>query len=203
MRIFIGVALPLSLQKQLKKLLKVLERKHWPVKWEAIEKLHFTLVFLGEIPESKIVIVKEIVREICQQLPSFSLEIKGLGCFPDYLFPKIIWLGLKGDLKSLSFLQKQLKLKLKDQGFVIDNRPFLGHVTLGRVKKAKMKQLQEIGRQLKALREMEIGVEWHVKEVIIFQSQILSQRSKYYKVAEILLKNQNYKEEKWQISMLK
>ena len=188
MRLFIALQPPSSLQHQLNKLLKNLKRKHWPVKWEETEKLHFTLVFLGEIPERKIVIVKEIVRETCQQLGSFSIKIKGLGCFPDYLWPRIIWLGLKGDLQSLSALQKQLKQRLKTQDFMVDEKPFLGHLTLGRIKQAKAKERQEIGRQLKALREMEINGEWLVEQMIIFQSQTLAEGSRYQKLAEFALK---------------
>ena len=188
MRLFIALQPPSSLQHQLNKLLKNLKRKHWPVKWEETEKLHFTLVFLGEIPERKIVIVKEIVRETCQQLGSFSIKIKGLGCFPDYLWPRIIWLGLKGDLQSLSALQKQLKQRLKTQDFMVDEKPFLGHLTLGRIKQAKAKERQEIGRQLKALREMEMNQEWLVNQVTIFVSTLSSQGSKYSKIKACLLR---------------
>ena len=188
-RIFIGIQPPEYFQKRLKKLLAKLEKKHWPVKWETPEKLHFTLVFLGEIDEKEIEIVKEKVREVCKFPPPFLVKVKGLGYFPDYQQPRVIWLGLKGNLKNLAGLQKQLAEELRERGFKIDRRPFAAHLTLGRIKQARFRQKKEIGRQLKGMQKLEVSGGWLVNQVTIFESRLFRQGSVYKPIERIKLGN--------------
>lgn len=188
MRLFIAVTPPPSVRRQLVKLFKQLARKHWPVKWEAIEKLHFTLVFLGEVEPQRLVTLQSVVEDTARKIKPFSVAIKGLGCFPDYLLPRLIWLGLKGDLTTLAHLRKLLDQKLLDKGFIFGQKPFVPHLTLGRIKQARFRQKREIGRQLRALRTLEFKSEWQVKTVDIFESQTLASGSIYREVARCPLK---------------
>jgi 2'-5' RNA ligase len=184
MRLFIGVALAPQMHRPVQKLLKELARKHWPVSWEPLEKLHFTLVFLGEVGEGRLPELKQIVEASCARIKPFTLKVKGIGCFPDYFQPRIIWLGLKGDLTSLAALQKQLKAGLSGQGFPTDAKPFRPHITLGRIKEARFRERREIGRQLKGLRIKEIAVEWRVERVGLYSSQTFPAGSVYTLVEE-------------------
>lgn len=187
MRLFIGVSLSREMHRPVKKLLRELARKHWPVGWESLEKLHFTLAFLGEVDEARLPELKQIVEASCAQIKPFILEVKGIGCFPDYFQPRIIWLGLKGDLASLAALQKQLKADLSVHDFPTDAKPFRPHVTLGRIREARFRERREIGRQLKSLRIKEIPVEWQVESVGLYASQTLQTGSVYKRVAEYSL----------------
>jgi len=187
-RIFIGVQPPSHFQKRLKKLLAKLEKKHWPVKWETPEKLHFTLAFLGWLEKEKVKLVREVVGNICLEISRFKVEIKGLGCFPDYQQPRVIWLGLKGDLKGLAGLQKQLAEELRGRGFRIDQRPFAAHLTLGRIKQARFRQKKEIGRQLKGMQQLEISGGWLVDQVTIFESILGRSGSRYRSIKVVKLK---------------
>jgi len=187
MRLFIGVALPVACRKQVDKLLVKLKRKHWPVAWEQGEKLHFTLAFLGEIEPARLPKVQAIAESSCQGIAPFTLQIKGLGCFPDYFQPRIIWLGLKGELQPLARLQNQLKAELRQAEFKIDERPFRPHITLGRIRQARFRERKEIGRQLKGLRIQEIPEVWFVEQVQVFASKTLPTGSVYEVVAEVPL----------------
>lgn len=185
MRLFIGVALPPEMHRPAQKLLRELARKHWPVSWEPPEKLHFTMAFLGEVDEKRLPELKWTVKASCAQIQPFTLQIKGLGCFPDYFQPRIIWLGLKGDLKSLAALQKQLKRTLSAQGFTTDDKPFQPHVTLGRIRQARFRERKEIGRQLTSLRIKGVSDAWRVERVGVYSSQALPTGSVYALVVEV------------------
>lgn len=184
MRIFIGVDLTAEPKREIEKLLKNLEKKHWKVEWETLEKLHLTLVFLGEISKEKLEMVERACRKVASELKPFIVFFKGLGCFPDFDFPRIIWIGLKGDLKSLAFIQKSLEKDLKDSGFDIKQRPFYPHLTLGRIKNARSRERREIGRQVKALREIDFKSQWLIEKIGLYESICFKEGSVYRKLKE-------------------
>ena len=183
MRVFISVDLDQPARREIEKLLEILEKKHWKVKWEKPEKLHITLAFLGEIDQSQISRLRQVFGGQAK-LKSFTISFKGLGCFPDYEWPRIIWLGLKGDLKSLAVLQKTVQEKLIQAGFKPDIKPFVPHITIGRIKQARAGERHEIARQIRALAKMEFKEGWKVNRVVIYESQTLPEGSVYKKLAE-------------------
>lgn len=201
MRIFVAIDLSTSAKKEIEKLYKkVLERKHWSVKWERPEKLHLTLAFLGELnKEFRISQIKRLIEKAIKDISPFKVSFKGLGCFPGYDWPRIIWLGLKGDLTSLAKLQKNICRELlsyyQSPTNEVENkivtglrRPFSGHITLGRVRDCRGAERKEIGRQLKNLRILTFKTQLLVDRVVIYESQCLSQGSVYHKLIEIKFK---------------
>lgn len=187
MRIFIGVVPPITLQKELEKFLKKLAKKHWPVNWEPVDKLHFTLAFLGNVSDDRIEMLCETTKKVCNGYNPFGIKIKGLGCFPSHDWPRIIWLGLKGDLLHLAKLQKSLAARCKKSGFSIDQKPFLPHITLGRIKQARTKERREMGRQLKVLQRLEFKSDWLVDEIIVFESRTATSGSVYHQLGSCRL----------------
>lgn len=211
MRIFIAVTLKKSVKREIeRKLFKVLGRKHWKVKWEKIEKLHLTLAFLGNIETKcqksnvkspalsadrqnhnlklKIEQIKSCIKRAVVNISPFTFSFKGLGCFPTLEEPRVIWLGLKGELQKLALIQKRIAANLKKEKFKLDVRPFSAHITLGRVKQCSLGERKEIGRQIKAMRILDLHSLNLVDRVIIYESKLSPKGSKYYKVEEILLK---------------
>lgn len=186
-RIFVAVDLDSPSRREIDKLLEKLSKKHWQVRWEKPEKLHITLVFLGWQEEINLDKAKTILKKI--KFFPIVLSFKGLGCFPDYQWPRIIWLGLAGDLKSLVLLRDQIKKEFKGAGFNIDSRPFVPHITLARVKNgvAQAHRL-EIGRQLKALQKIKFSSKWLVDKVILYQSKLSNKGSIYRQLFQQPLK---------------
>jgi len=212
MRVFLAIDITDQAKKEIEKLYKVLKRKHWPVKWEEPEKIHLTLAFLANInnsefrvqnselnSESKIKLIKKAVKEACENISPFEISFKGLGCFPDYDQPRVIWLGLKGDLKSLAKLQKNVCAEIiKIAESLYDctpkrilmglRRSFSAHITLGRIKKARFREKREIGRQLKKLRICDLQSKTLIDRVVIYESKLSRLGSRYRKLEEISLK---------------
>lgn len=207
MRIFIAIDISDEAKKEVEKLYKVLKKKHWKVKWEPIEKLHFTLAFLGSIKyqTSNIKKIKKAIELVSEDIGPFTLSFKGLGCFPDYIFPRVIWLGLRGDLKSLAALQKNIVRELSDSElfdstkYISDRaqkrtlkgfeKPFSPHITLGRVKKeVRAKERREIGKQLNRFRILNLEPKISADRVVIYESKLLPTGSVYTKLSEIPLK---------------
>lgn len=101
------------------------------INWERASKLHLTLAFLGEITDSQLDKVKQVCREVVRRRGDASgvLKLRGLGAFPDWDQPRVVWAGVEPD----SFpLQAELAAALTAAGFPLEAREFKAHLTLGR-----------------------------------------------------------------------
>ena len=67
---------------------------------------------------------------------AITLVAGGVGVFPGIKRPRVIWVGLGGDIRSLLAFQSRLEEKLAGAEFPIDKRSFNAHLTLGRIKQA-------------------------------------------------------------------
>ncbi len=188
MRTFIAIDISAEAKKEIeKKLYKQLKRKHWAVRWEKTKKLHLTLAFLGQIEKEKLTLVKSSCKKAVKNILPLTISFKGLGCFSGYDYPRIIWLGLKGDLQALAKIQKNIERNLLNLKFKPDIKPFSPHITLGRVKKCSLGERREIGRQLKNLRILDLQSRVLVDKVVIYESKLSPKGSSYLKLAEIFL----------------
>lgn len=96
------------------------------------ENLHFTVKFLGEVPES---VVGDIDRRIgALRLRRIEVSVRGLGAFPDLRRPRVLWAGVAPhDLAAVTSAGQQVIDALEGIGET-DERGFHPHVTLGRVR---------------------------------------------------------------------
>lgn len=110
-------------------------RRRWPrVKWVADSHVHLTLAFLGHIyPEQAEVIGSDLVA-LARETPPFELSAVGLGGFGPPRSPRVVWVGVAGDVAALRAVQSQLAGALRQRGLTPEDRPFSPHLTLGRVK---------------------------------------------------------------------
>ncbi|MBI4034764.1 MAG: RNA 2',3'-cyclic phosphodiesterase [Candidatus Chisholmbacteria bacterium] len=187
-RIFVGVPLSDEVRRGVSRVVKRLVQKRWPIKWEAAKKCHITVAFLGWITEVQLVQIVQIVKEAAKGFDSFAVEFKGLGAFPDLVRPRVVWLGLKGDLRPLARLYQRVRQKLEASGFELEQRPFVPHVTVGRMgREVGIKLRSEMGRQIKKLTNMDLPYEWRVDRVIVYESQMKRSGSEYRILEEIKL----------------
>ncbi len=132
LRLFIALRVPAVVQKRLTAVRSRLEEARLPFRWVRPEGVHLTLVFLGSVAAAR---VDEIGREMAQAAAAarpLRLEASGLGAFPSLSQPRVLWVGLIGDVDALAGLQRDLDRRMRRLGFELDQRPFRPHVTLGR-----------------------------------------------------------------------
>lgn len=106
--------------------------KHSKITWVDPEMAHITLQFLGDVLEDDI---ESLVSEIrAGKYPeSFQLETRGTSCFPNPKKPKTIYVETSNHTAATG-LHKRLSKILVENGFEIDDRPWVPHITIGRVK---------------------------------------------------------------------
>ena len=134
MRLFIAALLPQEIQRQLSLYISTLKQAVDGVKWEKPEKLHVTLKFLGDVEQNRIKEISSLLFRATQNCASFQLSTTLFGTFPNLRNPKVLYAGLSQD-KMMANFQSSIEVGLSELGFESDNRKFMPHVTLGRVKK--------------------------------------------------------------------
>jgi len=134
-RSFIAIELPEEARKGLARLRKELERdEHKFVKWVDPGGIHLTLKFLGNIPSKRVREITEAIEEAAQGIYPFHLEIGGLGAFPSLRQARVFWVGISGEVDKLSRLQQNIDSALAVLGFSKEERSFVPHLTLARIR---------------------------------------------------------------------
>lgn len=104
------------------------------VKWVEPENLHLTYVFLGEVSEAMGPAVLRAAGRAAGQFKKMEVRLGGLGAFPSFERPRVLWLGLAeerpGALKELAL---GLSEALAAEGFMYELK-FEPHLTIARVK---------------------------------------------------------------------
>jgi 2'-5' RNA ligase len=134
-RSFIAIELPEEAKKGLARLRKELERDEQRfVKWVDPGGIHLTLKFLGNIPSKQVAEITEAIEEAAKGVSPFNLEISGLGAFPSLRQARVFWVGVGGEMDQLSGLQQNIDSALAALGFAKEERPFVPHLTLARIR---------------------------------------------------------------------
>jgi 2'-5' RNA ligase len=134
LRTFISVTLPREIVNLSKMLQTTVTSKKDNVKWVNPGNIHLTLKFLGYTPKDITNDINKVISKIVSTYSSIELNINGTGCFPNSDRPRILWLGVDGELKPFQKLVKDLNSELEKMDFPIEEKDFIPHITLARVK---------------------------------------------------------------------
>jgi 2'-5' RNA ligase len=104
------------------------------VAWVAPENLHVTLKFLGAVDEERLPAVGQALAAVAAAAQRFELVVAGLGAFPTVTRPRVVWAGIAAGAEPLASLASEVDAALGALGFPREERPWVGHVTLGRVR---------------------------------------------------------------------
>jgi 2'-5' RNA ligase len=168
-RSFLAIELPKLILRKIEEVQRDLRSTHADVRWVNPEKIHLTLKFFGNIEESRIDPIFKSIEEPIRNTPPFSLEVKGVGAFPQLRNPRVIWMGLVDRKAILNPFQKQIETQLEKIGFQPEDRSFHPHLTLGRMKSNRGKE--ELVGRIEKHREEEFG-DFLVGRVILFKSDL-------------------------------
>lgn len=107
------------------------------------DNLHVTLKFLGNTDVSLIPEIRSVVEQACGSQNPCVVTVKGLGVFPHMQRPNVVWAGLEG-AETLAAIAADLETALEPYGFARENRPFVPHLTLARVKARPPESLRSL-----------------------------------------------------------
>ncbi len=169
-RTFIALDVAQSVRQEVERLLVGLRCAGADVKWSNPQQIHLTLKFLGDTPSGQIPEIASVIERLAQRHAPLTLTVTTLGAFPDLRRPRIVWLGVDGDVDALHRLQNELEQRLSAIGIPHEERAFHPHLTLGRVRTPK--RLQELVRRLSEPQELAFDVSWQGDRIALFQSTL-------------------------------
>ena len=168
-RTFIALELPPSIISLLAKVQENLQSMGLRAKWVRPENIHLTLKFLGNINSADIDKIGGAMVDAVGKINTFNLVAEGIGVFPGIKRPRVIWVGLKGQVQLLFAMQRLLEDHLAALDYQKEKRPFKGHLTLGRFKQRV--NPNTIRRVLQELGDLTIE-EFTARRVIFYKSDL-------------------------------
>jgi len=140
-RAFIGCTLDLGATRKVQELSRstraLADAAGWEVRWVPAPNLHFTLRFLGDIDQGLIEPVADAMRSAAKAIPTLLVGVGGLASFPDRDSPKVLYADVSRGHEGLAKLAERIETALGAIGFPKADRPFVGHMTLGRVRSSR------------------------------------------------------------------
>jgi 2'-5' RNA ligase len=130
MRLFFAVELPPDVQAALGRLNPNDASRDY--RWSDPALMHVTLAFLGQQPEERLDILRDLGARAAAVSRPGVLKLGQAGSFGGRTAPRVLWMGLDGDLGALQALQSNLNAALKQAAFDVEERAFSPHVTLAR-----------------------------------------------------------------------
>ena len=110
------------------------------INWTDINRAHLTLFFLGNTSIDQIDDISNELQKISSKNQYFNLKISELCFFHQRGQPKVIWLGIENNEKLIG-IQNDIQICMRKYGFNNIPKRFTPHLTLGRIKKLKNKEL--------------------------------------------------------------
>jgi 2'-5' RNA ligase len=183
-RTFIAIEIPGDIISKIRELQEGIKVYGLKIRWVRPENIHLTLKFLGDVEADKIGEISEAISKTVEGYTPISLTAKGIGVFPSIRRPRVLWVGLTGQLESLVKLQKTLDENLKVLGFPGEKRPFKGHLTMGRIK-AKI-DVKKFGDALMEFRNFESET-FTADQIVLYKSELKPSGAFYTELASASL----------------
>ncbi len=133
-RAFLAIDLPSAVKEEIGKIQERLKVPVNGIRWVKPEGIHLTLKFFGDISQEEIAAISPVVEKAAAGIRPLSLSVGNLGVFPGVSRPRVLWIGMNGDLAVLSALQQEIETGLASRGFKKEERTFTPHLTLGRIR---------------------------------------------------------------------
>lgn len=136
-RAFLAVEIPPDIKDRIREIQRGLTPLVRDIRWTRPEGIHLTLKFFGNISEDDIPCISKVIERKTRDTTPLTLQVKTLGVFPGPSRPRVLWIGMQGEIDRLARLQGDIESGLQECGFQREGRRFTPHLTLGRAKSQK------------------------------------------------------------------
>lgn len=168
-RSFVAIELTQETRDKLVIIQEQIKQSQAKVRWVNPDGIHLTLKFLGNIHPAQVDKIAETAARAVENEPPLTLRPSGLGAFPSRRKPRVIWVGMEGEVQRLTRIQARVENALEPLGFVREKRAFRPHLTIGRVKDHR-----RIQALIDAMAELKISEfdSFDVTEIILYKSNL-------------------------------
>ena len=191
LRAFIAVDLPLKIRQNVQQAMLSLQRDIRPlIRWVALENMHLTLKFLGDIPSENVEVLTQLIQAQADSFNSFDIHLSGIGSFPSPKRQRVIYIGIQAPA-ALEAFQRQMESATRRLGYNPEERAFAQHLTIGRVRQhITVDEQQKIRRSLEESTIDSLGTA-RVNSVHLYKSDLKPKGPVYTKLFSAPLKSSN------------
>jgi RNA 2',3'-cyclic 3'-phosphodiesterase len=182
LRAFIAVELPLEIRQNVQQATSSLRRDIGSlIRWVALENMHLTLKFLGDIPSENVEVLTQLIHAQADSFNSFDIHLSGIGSFPNPRRPRVIYVGIPAPA-ALEAFQRQMESAIHRLGYNPEERAFAPHLTIGRVRQhVSADDQQKIRRALEEATIDSLGTA-RVNSVHLYKSDLKPNGPAYTKL---------------------
>ncbi|MDO8618539.1 MAG: RNA 2',3'-cyclic phosphodiesterase [Candidatus Daviesbacteria bacterium] len=133
MRFFIALEIPNEEKLQFQAIQVKLQTIITQARITSHDKLHLTLAFIGEQPDTLTQPLTEMLDIAAQGISPFTITPAYIDGFPNIHEPHVIWAGVKGDIDKIIILRERIKDGLNKLNLNIDERRFIPHISIAKL----------------------------------------------------------------------
>lgn len=132
-RVFAAVPVSDAVRALMRDTERQLAPRGWPLRWVRPDLAHLTLRFYGATDPARLPGLAARLASVAAAGRPLRLRTTTIGAFPSDRRPRVVWLGLGGDIAPLAALAAQVASASAGDGPPGD-RPFAPHITLARLR---------------------------------------------------------------------
>jgi 2'-5' RNA ligase len=186
MRLFLAVEFEQELRRALRDATAPLRALVPDAAWVAEDRLHLTLKFLGEQPETLVEPLTAAMNEIAARHWPVPLRLRGVGAFPNLRRPRVIWIGIEPAPK-LELLHHDVEERCAALGVEVEGKPFRPHLTVGRLRGTEDREtIRELAR---VARQTRFRADSLVSAIELVQSTLTQGGPRYARLGEARLRS--------------
>lgn len=182
-RAFIAIEIPKNLQENIQVQTAGLREKidSTLVKWVVSKNIHLTLKFLGDVPQTNLSFIKQMLMQTASLCQPFDIQLTQLGSFPNSRRPRVFWVGVQAP-GALEVLHREVESASARMGYTPEPSRFSPHLTLGRVRpNLSPAGVQNVSDALENTYLQKLG-NATISEIHLYQSDLQPSGSVYTKL---------------------
>ncbi|MGA7953944.1 MAG: RNA 2',3'-cyclic phosphodiesterase [Gloeobacterales cyanobacterium] len=184
MRLFIAISLNEVMKERIAAVQQALQAclMENSIRWVKPENLHITLHFLGEQNPDRLWAIQTAMEESAQAHRPFKISLGGLGVFPKWRHPSVLWIGANSEEDHLGRLARDLGVALALKSAP---RKFHAHVTLARLKGP----IPDLATKVSQVPAQNLG-SLLLKSISLMQSQLSADSPQYLELKQVHLRQE-------------
>jgi len=167
-RSFIAIPLSNPIRRHAVRLVSQLGQAGDGVKWVPTDNLHLTLKFLGDVANTEVPQICNLMRTVCDSYEPFDLSFAKVGGFPELERARVVYVGIEDPSGKLRSLVADLEASLADLGFKPEPRDYVPHLTLGRTRGGSRRIAADVISRIEQQREVVLG------EMVVENMQLIA-----------------------------
>lgn len=161
------------------------------VRWLETANIHVTIKFLGDIQETLIPDFCQAIDHAVDDQAQFMIQAGGVGCHPNIIRPRIIWLGIQHSFE-LNRLRSNVEAEFLKLRIPKEKRLYSAHLTLGRVREGhSQERVIGVGKSISTSGEQKRLLDIPVNTICLFQSTLRPSGAEYSVLYSCALKPQS------------